>query len=54
MIFGLYKLKNKCPAAHTMTLDHFGHVPELPGHSEWPFSDSNLGLLKLQVGLREI
>ena len=36
-----------------MTLDHFGHVPELSGHSEHLFSDPNLGLLKLQDGLRE-
>ena len=35
-----------------MTLDHFGHVSEFPRHSECPFSDPNLGLLKLHEGLR--
>ena len=53
LIFGLYKLKNMCPAAHTITLAHFGHVLELPRHSEYLFSDPNLDLLKLQDGLRE-
>ena len=34
-----------------MTLDHFGHVSELSGHSECLFSDPNLGLSKLQDGV---
>ena len=48
MSFGLIKLKNKCSGVHTMTLDHFGYVLELPRHSECLFLDPNLGLLKLQ------
>ena len=53
MNFGLLNLKNQCPATYTMTLDHFGYVPELPGHSKCPFSDPNFGILKLQDGLRD-
>ena len=53
VIFGLRKLKNKCPGAHTMTLDHFGYVPELSRHSKCLIFDPNLGLLILQDGLRE-
>ena len=53
VIFGLIKLKNKCPTALTMTLDHFWHVSELPGHSKHLFFDPNLGLFKLQDGLQK-